>query len=156
MTFRGILVGSIGKVSVNPQNVQAILEIEKSDLRLPKPVFARVVKSSLLGGDVQVALVSNGESLPNNFPLPKDEECVATKMLCQGDIINGESLTSISSLTGEIQRLIRKAEQKDILTQLSDSTIQFDKTQKERYSNNWISQNSNGKFSRRFITRIST
>ena len=60
LTYRGILVGEVGSIDVKPETVQAVLKVEKIDLRLPKPVIARVVKNSLLGGDVQVALFSNG------------------------------------------------------------------------------------------------
>ncbi len=131
LTYRGILVGEVGSIDVKPETVQAVLKIEKIDLRLPKPVIARVVKNSLLGGDVQVALFSTGEPLPANSPLPLSQDCSTAKMLCQGDIIQGKPLTSISTLTTALESIIRKAGKEEIIENLVKSTIQFDKTQKE-------------------------
>ncbi len=131
VTYRGILVGYVDEISVNPENVQATLKIDKKDLLLPLPVFAKVVKNSLLGGDVQIALVSRGKLTYKNPPLPSSEECYKKGILCKNDQIKGEALSSISNLASEIGRIVKKAEEEDIVTNLVDSTKQFDKTQKE-------------------------
>ena len=128
VTYRGILVGSVKKISFTPKYVKAKLEINKSNLILTKPVFAKVVTNSVLGGDVQVSLVSLG--LPY---LGKDKvistKCDSKKILCNGDIIEGKQLKSISSLTEEIQNILSKAEQEDVLGYLLESMEQFDITQ---------------------------
>jgi len=131
VTYRGILVGEVGKIEVKPEAVQATLKIDKIDLYLPSPVIARVVKNSLLGGDVQVALLSSGKLNSKNIPLPTDPNCSSDKILCKGDLIKGEPLTSISTLTTELERMVRNAGDQDIIQNLVDSTKQFDKTQKE-------------------------
>ncbi len=131
VTYRGIIVGEVGEIKIKPEAVQAILKIDKADLRLPIPVIARVVKNSLLGGDVQVALLSKGESIPKSSPLPGSNDCFSRYILCQGELIEGEPLTSISSLTGEFERLIQKAGQEEIIESLAESMKQFDKTQIE-------------------------
>ncbi|WP_320668274.1 MlaD family protein [Prochlorococcus sp. MIT 1307] len=131
VTYRGILVGEVGAIEVRPEAVQATIKIDKPDLYLPTPVIARVVKNSLLGGDVQVALISSGKLLGINNTLPGDENCFNSQILCKDDLIKGEPLTSISTLTTELERIVRKASQKDIIQNLVDSTNQFDKTQKE-------------------------
>ena len=130
VTYRGILVGSVGKIEITPSNVQAKIEINKKDLRLVKPVFAKVITSSLLGGDAQVALVSNEDQLPQKAPFPKDKNCIPSKILCQGEFIQGQPLMSISTLTEQLEKLIQNADNQNIVSNLVDSTKQFDETQK--------------------------
>ncbi len=130
VTFRGILVGSVGKITFSPQAVNATLEIQKSDLRLPKPVFAKVVTSSLLGGDAQVSLISLGKELPLNSPLPQSKTCPQSKVLCNAETIRGESLMSISTLTEELEKIIQQADKEDIVSSVVESSKQFDQTQK--------------------------
>tara|TARA_B100000700_G_scaffold319065_1_gene413531 strand:+ start:378 stop:1244 length:867 start_codon:yes stop_codon:yes gene_type:complete len=131
VTYRGILVGSVKNIEITPSSVHAKIHIDKQDLRLPKPVIAKVVNSSLLGGDVQIALTSGNQIIPSNSPLPTGKSCSGSKILCEGEIIQGESLTSISSLTAELEKLVRNAERAEILKLIVDSTKQFEKTQEE-------------------------
>tara|TARA_Y100001968_G_C19428836_1_gene755871 strand:- start:596 stop:1456 length:861 start_codon:yes stop_codon:yes gene_type:complete len=130
VTFRGILIGSVSKINVRPENVQAIIDINDSKLRLPKPIIAKVITSSLLGADAQIALVSLKRILPPNSPLPKSKECSKSKILCEGDLIEGKALTSISTMTSELQKLIKQADKENIVSNLVESTRQFDLTQK--------------------------
>ena len=76
VTYRGILIGSVKEIKVGQDAVKAILEISRADLRLSLPVRAKVVTSSLLGGDVQVALVSHGKPLDPETPLPLSKNCL--------------------------------------------------------------------------------
>ncbi len=130
VTYRGILIGSVGKIVITPKAVNATLKINDGQLRLAKPVVAKVITSSILGGDVQVALISKGENLPRNSPSPRSEKCLSSKVLCQGDEIKGQSLSSISSLTEELERMLQDADKQDVVSNLVDSTKQFDQTQK--------------------------
>ena len=130
VTFRGILVGSIEKIKVTPKNVQAIIDINDSELQLPKPVFAKIVTSSLLGGDAQVALITLGQDIPADSPFPQSPKCQQSEILCDGDIIKGKALKSISTLTEELEKMIQQADKQDVVSNLVDSTKQFDRTQK--------------------------
>ncbi len=130
VTYRGILVGSVGKISISPEFVNAQLEINNTDLRLAKPVIAKVVTSSLLGGDVQVSLESKGNPVSQDTPSPGAEDCPHKIILCQGDIIPGLALTSVSTLTEELEKMLQKADKQNIVSNLVDSTKQFDQTQK--------------------------
>ncbi len=130
VTYRGILVGSIGRIEIKPENIQATLKLEKKNLLLPKPIVARLIKNSLLGSDVQVALISSGKVYQNS-PLPIDPDCNSNEIICEGDSIEGEALTSISSLTTELDRIVKKAGEEDIIEKLVSSADQFDRTQKE-------------------------
>ncbi len=131
VTYRGILIGSVQNIAIKPNHVQATIEIDKKDLLLPIPVFAKITKSSLLGGDVEVALTSKGKPVAPNTALPGSLDCKKELILCSGDIINGKSLSSIASLTSELEKILKKAENEDIMSNLADSTKQFNHTQKE-------------------------
>lgn len=128
VTYRGILVGSVKKIKFTPQSVKANIEIQNKDLILAKPVYAKVITNSVLGGDVQVALVSIG-SASKDSALPASKSCNSNKILCSGDVIKGRKLKSISSLTEELQKILLKAEKEDIIGDMLDSMEQFDKTQ---------------------------
>ena len=130
VTYKGILIGSVSKIKVTPSVVQATLEIDEGTLRLPKPVVAKVFTSSLLGGDVQVGLISRGQPLGDKAPMPGSKNCPGSTTLCAGETIKGEALTSISTLTEKFERLLQQADKEKILSSLVESTNQFDLTQK--------------------------
>ena len=128
VTYRGILVGSVKKISFTPNSVNAKLEINDKNLILTKPVFAKVITNSVLGGDVQVALVSLGLPSPIKSS-PVSTNCNSNIILCAGDTIRGKKLKSISSLTEELQQILSRAEKEDFLGDLLQSMEQFDRTQ---------------------------
>ena len=130
VTFRGILIGSVRKINISPIEVEAIIDINNPNLQLPKPVIAKVITSSLLGGDAQVALVTLNKELAPNSPMPKSKFCPGRNILCNGDVIAGRPLKSISALTEEIDKIIQKADKENIVSNLVESTKQFDETQK--------------------------
>lgn len=128
VTSRGILIGSVKKIDFTPNYVQAKLEINNKNLILSKPVLAKVITNSVLGGDVQVSLISLG--LPSSSEnLPTSENCNSKTILCDGDTIEGKRLASISSLTEEFQKILFQAEREDLLGDLLSSMKQFDQTQ---------------------------
>ncbi len=129
VTYRGIMVGSVKKIFFTPENVKAELTIDNTNLRLPKPVMAKVVKSSFLGGDVQIALISRGKYVESDKTLPTSQNCNLSKIICENDEIEGESLISLSKLTEELENILKQADKKEIVTSLADSIKQFDQTQ---------------------------
>ena len=131
VTYRGILVGSVDKIKVTPSSVKAVLKINNKNLRLSRPVTAKVFTSSLLGGDAQVSLLSRGKPLSLIAPLPISNNCLESNVLCKGQEIKGESLVSISNLTEEIDRMLQQAGNQDKVTSFIESTQQFDLTQKK-------------------------
>tara|TARA_Y100001968_G_scaffold306769_1_gene323872 strand:- start:761 stop:1603 length:843 start_codon:yes stop_codon:yes gene_type:complete len=128
VTYRGILVGSVKNIKFTPESVHAKIEINNKDLILTKPVYAKVTTNSVLGGDVQVALISKGSPSKNN-KLPTSNDCDQLKIVCNGDTIRGEKLQSISSITEELQKILLKASKEDIISDVLASMKQFDKTQ---------------------------
>ena len=121
VTYRGILVGSVRSIAVTPEAVVAELEIKNRDLRLPLPVTARVGASSMLGGDAQVALVSQGTPLPKDAPLPGGADCQPTRQLCKGGTVLGSEVASISTVTAGMQELLDQLQDERVIAKASES-----------------------------------
>ena len=75
VTYRGIIVGSVQKINFTPNTVETTIKIHKNNLILPKPVIAKIVTSSVLGGDAQLSLISLGNSLNINEKFKLDKDC---------------------------------------------------------------------------------
>jgi hypothetical protein len=85
---RGIKVGIVRKVKITGQAVEASLEITDPNLRLSRPVVARIATSSVLGGDAEVSLLSSGPPLPPG-PGPLAPGCNDRLMVCDGGKVVG-------------------------------------------------------------------
>ncbi len=129
VTFRGIQIGNVQKITFTPKDVQAKLRINSNDLILFKPVTAKIETNSLLGGDAQISITSKGEPIKNLNMLPTGEECIQKLILCEGDSIVGNDLSNISKLTGDLNKFINDAEKKEIIDKMVSSIEQFDSTQ---------------------------
>ncbi len=131
VTYRGILVGSVKAIRVTPTAVEADLEINHADLRLPLPVTATVGSGSLLGGDAQVALISAGTPLGDNAADPASAACQDTLQLCHDALIDGADAPSLGSITDSLQQLLSEAKEVGLVPSLAESTRQIDATAKE-------------------------
>ena len=133
VTYRGIVVGVVQKVSVTPASVQAVLEINADDLLLPMPVTAAVGSGSLLGGDAQVNLVSTGNPglIASDTPGPKSGRCAPAKVLCAGATIRGQEAASLGTVTATMQRLLAEAEDQKLVASLVNASKEFDAVAKE-------------------------
>ena len=131
VTYRGILVGSVRSIEVTPEAVVAELEINQADLRLPLPVTATVGAGSLLGGDAQVALVSSGTPLPPDAPLPQAPGCQPTLQLCNGGIVVGQEVPSLSTVTATMQELLAQVQDEQVIPNVAASLEQIEVTTKE-------------------------
>ena len=133
VTYRGIVVGVIKKVTVTPAAVQAVLELDHEDLLLPMPVTASVGSGSLLGGDAQVNLISGGNaaSITASTPGPKTSSCDSAAVLCAGATIRGQEAPSLDTVTATMQRLLEEAENQKLVSSLVNSSKQFDAVAKE-------------------------
>ncbi len=129
VTYRGIIVGSIQKINFTPNTVETKIKLNNNNLILPKPVIAKIVTSSVLGGDAQLSLVSLGKSLNVNELYSVNKDCPKKRILCDGDNIKGEEMVSISSLTEGIDQIINQADRQAIVDKVSESIEQFDRTQ---------------------------
>ena len=129
VTYRGIIVGSVQKISFTPNTVETKIKLNNDNLILPKPVIAKIVTSSMLGGDAQLSLISLGKSLNKNELITVNKDCPKKRILCSGDKIKGVEMASISSLTEGINGIIDEADRQAIVNKVSESIQQFDRTQ---------------------------
>ena len=129
VTYRGIIVGSVQKINFTPNTVETKIKLNNDNLILPKPVIAKIVTSSMLGGDAQLSLVSLGKSLNENELITVKKDCPNKRILCSGDSIKGIEMASISSLTEGINGIIDEADRQEIVNKVSESIEQFDRTQ---------------------------
>ena len=129
VTYRGIIVGSVQKINFTSNTVDTKIKLNNDNLILPKPVIAKIVTSSMLGGDSQLSLVSLGKSLNSNELLTVKKDCPNKRILCNGDNIKGVEMVSLSSLTEGINGIIDEADKQAIVNKISESIEQFDRTQ---------------------------
>ncbi|KGG13075.1 MULTISPECIES: MlaD family protein [Prochlorococcus] len=131
VTFRGIKVGTIEDVSFDVQNVKTKININNKKLILYKPVYAKVLASSVLGRDIEVALISKGKPLENLNNLPTHQDCPGNLILCENDVIQGRAIKSISTLTEELNNLLNQAGEEEVVAKVVKSISNFDDTQTE-------------------------
>ena len=129
VTYRGILVGSIEDILFTNDSIKAKIVLNKPNIILPKPAFAKVVTNSFLGGDVQVALETSEKTIPKNTPNPISEKCDSKLIICEGDTITGKQLSSLSNITNKISQILKISNQENLIENIVDSIDQFDKTQ---------------------------
>ena len=129
VTYRGIIVGSIQKINFTPNSVETKIKLNNDNLILPKPVIAKIVTSSMLGGDAQLSLFSLGKSLNRNEIITVKKNCPNKRILCNGDEVKGVEMASITNLTDAINGIIDEADRQEIINKVSKSIQQFDRTQ---------------------------
>jgi len=129
VTYRGILVGSIEDILFTNESIKAKIVLNNPEIILPRPAFARVVTNSFLGGDVQVALETSEQTIPKNIAKPTSEECDSKLIICQGDVITGKQLSSLSNITNRISQLLNESNQENLIENIVKSIDQFDQTQ---------------------------
>ncbi len=129
VTYRGILVGSIEDILFTNETIKAKIVLNNPEIILTRPTFARVVTNSFLGGDVQVALETSEKEIPKNIAKPISDECDTKLIVCQGDIISGKQLSSLSNITSTLNKLLKESNQENLIENVVNSIDQFDRTQ---------------------------
>ena len=129
VTYRGILVGSIEDILFTNESIKAKIVLNNPDIILPRPVFARVVTNSFLGGDVQVALETSEKTIPKTIAKPISEKCDSKLIICKGDTITGKQLSSLSNITNRLSQLLKESSQENLIENIIKSIDQFDRTQ---------------------------
>ena len=129
VTYRGILVGSVEDIIFTNESIKAKLILDNPDIMLPQPAFAKVVTNSFLGGDVQVALETGQKIIPNGTEKATSKKCKRELIVCQGDIISGKQLSSLSNVTNRLNQLLKESNQENLIENIVNSIYQFDKTQ---------------------------
>jgi phospholipid/cholesterol/gamma-HCH transport system substrate-binding protein len=129
VTFRGIQIGNVQTITFTPQDVTAKIRINRNDLVLFKPITAKIETNSLLGGDAQISLNTQGEPIDSLKMLPTGKGCVQELILCEGDSIKGNDLSNMSKLAGDLNKFINDADKQEIIEKMVSSIEQFDSTQ---------------------------
>jgi phospholipid/cholesterol/gamma-HCH transport system substrate-binding protein len=125
--YRGVQVGNVRRIKVTDQGVVARLEISDPQLRLPRPVVARIASSSLLGGDAVVSLLSSGSPLSSGAA-PRDPACEERRQVCDGGRVQGVAAPTLESVTETVHRLLSQAEKERVVPQMAAATRAFEKT----------------------------
>ena len=131
VVFRGVMVGTVRSVAISSDAVVAQLEITNPNLRLARPAVAEVGQVSVLGGESQVALVSQGPPLPADAPSPRAKDCDSKRMLCDGATIPGSDGATLTSLTTLMQRMLSQVEQEQLVAKVTKVATSIDQTSKE-------------------------
>lgn len=129
VTYRGILVGSVEDILFTNESIKAKIVLNNPNIILAKPAFAKVITNSFLGGDVQVALETNNETIPQNIAKATSENCDSKLIICQGDTITGKQLSSLSNITNRINQILKESNQENLIENIVNSIDQFDRTQ---------------------------
>jgi phospholipid/cholesterol/gamma-HCH transport system substrate-binding protein len=131
VTYRGVLVGSVRRVTVTPQAVVAELEINHTDLNLTRPTRAEIGEASLLGGEAEVALISSGPPLPPGSPNPRSKACNKAVAICNGASIEGIQGPSLTSVTTLMHKMLVETDQMKLINKVSTAATSFDRTAKD-------------------------
>ena len=131
VTYRGVLVGNVEKLTTTSSAVVAVVEINDMSLKLPQPLVAQVQEASLLGGDAVVALIAPSRPLPADTPGPTASNCNSSLTVCDGAKLQGVNAASISSLTMTMQKLLEEVQRENLVPELAKTTRSFDETAKE-------------------------
>jgi len=131
VSYRGVLVGRVRELRVTDKEVLADLEITDPDLRLSRPVLARVGAGSLLGGNAVVSLISSGPPLPSRGAGPRDRRCDNRLQLCERGQVQGVEAPSLETVTATVQKLLDHADSENLVKRLVQSTESFNRTAKE-------------------------
>ncbi|MFO8237990.1 MAG: MlaD family protein [Prochlorococcaceae cyanobacterium] len=128
VVFRGVMVGSVRSMQITSDAVIAQLEITNPSIRLARPTVAEIGQVSLLGGEAQVVLVSQGEPLPADAPSPRSRECDPARMLCDGASISGTQGASLAAVTSMLFQLLNQAEEEQLFSKVSDVAASVEQT----------------------------
>ena len=129
VTYRGIFVGSVEDIIFTNESIKAKIVLNNPDIILPKPAFAKVVTNSFLGGDVQIALEADKKIIPKGVEKASSKKCDSQLIVCQGDIISGKQLSSLSNVTNRLNQLLKESNQENLIENIVRSIDQFDRTQ---------------------------
>ena len=131
VTYRGALVGSVRKVTINPEAVVAELDINHPDLKLALPAIAQIGEASLLGGEAEVALISTGKPLPPGSANPRSKNCNPSVALCNGATIEGTPGPSLTNVTALMHKMLVETDQMKLLNKVSTAASSFERTAKD-------------------------
>ena len=78
---------------------------------------------------MQVALETSEKTVPKNIAKAISEKCNSKLIICEGDIITGKQLSSLSNITNRLSQILKFSNQENLIENIVNSIDQFDKTQ---------------------------
>ena len=72
---------------------------------------------------MQVALETSEKEIPKNIAKPISEKCDAKLIVCQGNIITGKQLSSLSNITNTLSQLLKESNQENLMAQCNPKTF---------------------------------
>jgi phospholipid/cholesterol/gamma-HCH transport system substrate-binding protein len=131
VTYRGVLVGSVRRIRISSNAVEAQLEISDPNLRLLRPIVAQVKTGTLLGGNAEVALISSSKAGTEPEARPASRNCDPKVMVCAGGEVSGVAAASLSSVTTLMQNLLDQANDQKLVPRLAQATSSFGDTSQQ-------------------------
>ncbi|MEB3308257.1 MAG: MlaD family protein [Cyanobacteriota bacterium] len=131
VVYRGVLVGNVRSVKVTTEAVLAQLEINNPDLLLAQPVRAEIGEATLLGGEAEVKLLTEGDSLPPETPGPLSKACNSRRMLCNGGEISGTIGATLETMTTLMEKILQQVDEEDMVGRLAKLSVSFDQTSRQ-------------------------
>jgi phospholipid/cholesterol/gamma-HCH transport system substrate-binding protein len=130
VSFRGVVVGAVRRVRADATGVRVDVQILEEQLRLPRPIVAQVRSGSLLGGDPEIALISEGPARLDGLVAPLDKRCDPIRQVCAGDLVQGVPSPSLSSVMGQVEELLTQARGQNLVGKVSETTTAVTTTSK--------------------------
>ena len=120
--YRGVPVGKIKAIEARPNGVDAILEIESVDLRIPKDATIDVNQSGLVGEtsiDIQPQSLLSSRELALN---PLDSDCDSNSIICDDDRLEGSTGASFQQLVNSSVELSNRLADPQLLGNINQAT----------------------------------
>jgi phospholipid/cholesterol/gamma-HCH transport system substrate-binding protein len=130
VTFRGVAVGTVRQVKPESGAVLVTVQINDQSLLLPRPLLAQVRSGSLLGGDPQIALVTEAATPPRGLPGPLAKNCDANRIVCADGLVQGIPTPSLTTVMGLMESILAKTEKEDVIGKVASTTTEISKTSK--------------------------
>ena len=105
VTFRGVAVGTVRQVKPQSGAVLVTVQINDANLLLPRPIIAQVRSGSLLGGDPEIALVTEASATPSGVPGPLAKNCDPKRIVCADGLVQGIPTPSLTTVMGLMESM---------------------------------------------------
>ncbi|NBQ20554.1 MAG: MCE family protein [Synechococcaceae bacterium WB6_3B_236] len=128
VTFRGVAVGTVRQVKPESGAVLVTVQINDANLLLPRPLLAQVRSGSLLGGDPQIALVTEAATPPSGLPGPLAKNCDPSRIVCVDGLVQGIPTPSLTTVMGLMESILAKTEKEDVIGKVATTTTEISKT----------------------------
>lgn len=118
--FRGIKVGKIAKIEPGANAVEVVMQIEDTDLTIPKDATIEISQTGLIGEPVLEILPRTPVTLdPKSVAKALDSRCNPNLILCNNAKVNGEVGASFNELLRKASKLVELYNNPQLLANLN-------------------------------------